>query len=54
LVLDPKSPRTIYAGTGESNMRNSVSIGDGIYKSTDAGANWQKLGLDSTEHIIKF
>ena len=53
LALDPKSPRTIYAGTGESNMRNSVSIGDGIYKSTDAGANWQKLGLDSTEHISK-
>ncbi|MBM3414289.1 MAG: glycosyl hydrolase [Bacteroidetes bacterium] len=53
LALDPKSPRTIYAATGESNMRNSVSIGDGIYKSTDAGANWQKLGLDSTEHISK-
>lgn len=53
LALDPKVPRTIYAATGESNMRNSVSIGDGIYKSTDAGANWQKLGLDSTEHISK-
>lgn len=53
LALDPKSSRTIYAGTGESNMRNSVSIGDGIYKTTDAGANWQKLGLDSTEHISK-
>lgn len=53
LAIDPKSPKTIYAGTGESNMRNSVSIGDGIYKTTDAGANWQKIGLDSTEHISK-
>ena len=46
LALDPTSPKTIYAATGESNMRNSVSIGDGIYKSTDAGSNWQKIGLD--------
>jgi len=53
MAIDPKAPRTLYVGTGESNMRNSVSIGDGIYKSTDAGANWQKLGLDSTEHISK-
>jgi len=53
LALDPSSSKTIYAATGESNMRNSVSIGDGIYKSTDAGSNWQKIGLDSTEHISK-
>lgn len=53
IAIDPTSPKTIYAGTGESNMRNSVSIGDGVYKTTDAGANWQKLGLDSTEHISK-
>ncbi|MBC7901985.1 MAG: glycosyl hydrolase, partial [Gemmatimonadaceae bacterium] len=53
LAIDQKSPRIIYAGTGESNMRNSVSIGDGLYKSTDAGDNWTKIGLDSTEHIAK-
>lgn len=53
LAIDPASSKTIYAATGESNMRNSVSIGDGIYKTTDAGSNWQKLGLDSTEHISK-
>jgi hypothetical protein len=34
-------------------MRNSVSIGDGLYKSTDAGENWVRIGLDSTEHISK-
>ncbi len=53
IALDPKNTDIIYAGTGESNMRNSVSIGVGMYKSTDAGANWVKIGLDSTEHISK-
>ncbi len=53
MAIDQKNPRVIYAGTGESNMRNSVSIGDGLYKSTDAGDNWTKIGLDSTEHISK-
>jgi len=53
LAIDQRSPKTIYVGTGESNMRNSVSIGDGLYKSTDGGDNWTKIGLDSTEHISK-
>ncbi|MBK8145796.1 MAG: hypothetical protein IPK62_12785 [Bacteroidetes bacterium] len=51
--IDPKNPATLYVGTGESNMRNSVSIGNGMYKSTDAGDNWKAIGLDSTEHISK-
>lgn len=53
LAIDPKNPKIIFAGTGESNMRNSVSIGDGLYKSTDAGENWTKLGLEKSEHIAK-
>jgi photosystem II stability/assembly factor-like uncharacterized protein len=53
IAIDQKNPKVIYVGTGESNMRNSVSIGDGIYKSTDGGDNWNKIGLDSTEHISK-
>ncbi|MDE3253528.1 MAG: glycosyl hydrolase, partial [Bacteroidota bacterium] len=53
LAIEPGNARVVYAGTGESNMRNSVSIGDGLYKTTDGGNNWQKLGLDSTEHISK-
>jgi photosystem II stability/assembly factor-like uncharacterized protein len=53
VAIDQTNPRTIFAGTGESNMRNSVSYGDGMYKSTDAGDNWVKIGLDSTEHIAK-
>ncbi len=53
IAIDPKNPKIIYAGAGESNMRNTVSIGDGMYKSTDEGENWVKIGLDSTEHISK-
>lgn len=53
LAIDQSNPSTVYVGTGESNMRNSVSIGDGLYKTTDAGDNWTKIGLDSTEHISK-
>ncbi|MFM7223046.1 MAG: WD40/YVTN/BNR-like repeat-containing protein [Bacteroidota bacterium] len=54
IAIDQKNPKIVYVGTGESNMRNSVSIGDGLYKSTDAGSNWVKIGgLDSTEHISK-
>ncbi len=53
LAINQKNPTTIFVGTGESNMRNSVSIGNGMYKSTDAGDNWKKIGLDSVEHISK-
>ncbi|MFZ9718848.1 MAG: WD40/YVTN/BNR-like repeat-containing protein, partial [Chitinophagaceae bacterium] len=53
LAVDQQNPKVIYAGTGESNMRNSVSIGDGMYKSTDGGENWTRIGLDSTEHISR-
>ncbi|MCW3077229.1 MAG: glycosyl hydrolase [Bacteroidetes bacterium] len=53
LAIDQKNPNIIFVGTGESNMRNSVSIGNGMYKSTDSGDNWKKIGLDSVEHISK-
>ena len=53
IAIDPKNPKIIYAGTGESNMRNSVSIGNGMYKSTDGGDNWTKIGLENSEHIAK-
>ncbi len=53
IAIDPKNSAVVYAGTGESNMRNTVSYGDGIYKSTDGGDNWNKVGLDSSEHISK-
>ncbi len=53
IAIDQKNPKIIFAGTGESNMRNSVSIGNGLYKSSDAGDNWVRVGLDSTEHIAE-
>ncbi len=54
IAIDQQNPKTVYVGTGESNMRNTVSVGDGLYKTTDAGENWTKLpGFDSTEHISK-
>jgi len=50
--LDPNDPdNTIYVGTGETWTRNSVSVGDGLYKSIDGGANWNKIGLEKSERI---
>ena len=50
--LDPNDPNnTIYVGTGEPWPRNSVSVGDGLYKSTDGGNNWSKIGLEKSERI---
>ena len=50
--LDPNDPNnTIYVGTGEPWPRNSVSVGDGLYKSTDGGNNWKKIGLENSERI---
>jgi len=52
IEIDPNDPdNTVYVGTGETWTRNSVSIGDGLYKSTDGGATWKKLGFDKSERI---
>jgi len=53
ITIDPRNPKVIWVGTGESWMRNSVSIGDGLYKSTDGGENWTNVGLKTSEHIVK-
>src|SRR5258708_353333 len=53
VTIDPSNPKTIWVGTGESWMRNSVSAGDGVYKSTDGGENWTNVGLKDSEHIAK-
>ncbi|HWZ85816.1 MAG TPA: sialidase [Thermoanaerobaculia bacterium] len=53
ITIDPKNPKTVWVGTGESWTRNSVSIGDGVYKSVDGGDNWSNVGLGGTERIAK-
>ncbi|MDQ2860333.1 MAG: sialidase [Pseudomonadota bacterium] len=53
LALDPNHPDTYWAGTGESWMRNSVSVGDGVYKTVDGGETWANVGLPNSEHISK-
>ena len=53
ITLDPQNPKVVWVGTGETWTRNSVSIGDGIYRSTDGGDTWQNLGLGASERIDK-
>jgi photosystem II stability/assembly factor-like uncharacterized protein len=53
IALDPSNASTIWVGTGEAWTRNSVSIGDGVYKSTDAGNTWSNMGLPNSERIAK-
>ena len=45
------APEIVWVGTGEGNVRNSTSIGGGIYKTMDGGRTWAKLGLERTERI---
>jgi len=51
--IDPSNHKIVWVGTGESWTRNSVSIGNGIYKSTDGGENWSNMGLKDSEHIAR-
>jgi photosystem II stability/assembly factor-like uncharacterized protein len=51
IAVDPNNPDTVWVGTGEANPRNSVSWGDGVYKSTDGGRTWTNVGLKDSHHI---
>jgi len=51
IAVDPSHPETVWVGTGESWVRNSVSVGTGVYKSTDGGESWQAVGLSDSEHV---
>ncbi|MFO0923788.1 MAG: PDZ domain-containing protein [Pirellulales bacterium] len=53
IATDPTNTDVLWVGTGEANPRNSVSYGDGVYKSTDGGKTWKNMGLKDTFQIGK-
>ncbi|MGQ0701537.1 MAG: VPS10 domain-containing protein [Gemmatimonadales bacterium] len=53
LAVAPSDPNVVWAGTGESFIRSHISVGWGVWKSTDAGKSWSKMGLDRTGRIAR-
>src|SRR5690348_7317772 len=53
IAIAPSDPNIVWVGTGEANNRQSSSFGDGIYKSTDAGKTFKKMGLEDSQAIAR-
>jgi len=53
VAVASSDPRIVYAGGGEKTWRGNVSSGDGVWKSTDAGATWSFVGLPDSRHISR-
>jgi len=53
VAIAPSDPNIVWVGTGEANNRQSSSFGDGIYKSTDAGKTFTKMGLEDSQTIAR-
>lgn len=51
IAIQQSNPNVIWVGTGEGNPRNSLNLGEGIYKSMDAGKTWMKMGLEKTSNL---
>jgi photosystem II stability/assembly factor-like uncharacterized protein len=53
IAIDPNNLQTVWVGTGEAWVRNSVSVGTGVYRTRDGGENWEAMGLPDSEHISR-
>ncbi|MFL6591082.1 MAG: VPS10 domain-containing protein [Luteimonas sp.] len=51
LAVAPSDPRVLYVGTGEADMRSDIAQGDGMYRSSDGGRHWKKIGLEDSQQI---
>jgi photosystem II stability/assembly factor-like uncharacterized protein len=51
IAIQQNNPNIVWVGTGEGNPRNSINIGEGIYKTLDAGKTWKRMGLEKTRNI---
>ncbi len=53
LAVSTSDPEIVWAGTGEPHIRSNVTVGDGVYKSTDGGERWEHMGLDATGRVSR-
>ncbi|HEX5475317.1 MAG TPA: hypothetical protein VFX12_11695 [Vicinamibacterales bacterium] len=53
LAVSPSNPDVVYVGMGETELRNTIIQGDGVYKTTDGGKTWTSIGLSSTQAISR-
>src|SRR5260221_1953261 len=53
VTIDPHDSMVVWVGSRENNSQRSVAVGDGVYKSVDAGKSWKNVGLEKSEHIGK-
>jgi photosystem II stability/assembly factor-like uncharacterized protein len=53
VAIDPSNAKTVWVGTGEAWVRNSVSVGTGMYRTRDGGDNWEAVGLPDSEHVSR-